>query len=77
MQNMADDDETADQPRELMSQDVSVSGHDLFPGHSSGAAVFQTASPGCPAAVKRDKISFVGVAHLTRGGRSCSWALYR
>jgi len=24
-----------------------------------------------------DKISFVGVAHLTRGGRSCSWALYR
>ena len=25
----------------------------------------------------RDKISFVGVAHLTRGGRSCSWALYR
>jgi len=27
--------------------------------------------------VIRDKISFVGVAHLTRGGRSCSWALYR
>jgi len=25
----------------------------------------------------RDKISFVGVAHLTHGGRSCSWALYR
>jgi len=25
----------------------------------------------------RDKISFVGVAHLTRGGGSCSWALYR
>jgi len=25
----------------------------------------------------RDKISFVGVAYLTRGGRSCSWALYR
>jgi len=25
----------------------------------------------------RDKISFVGVAHLTRGGRSCAWALYR
>ena len=25
----------------------------------------------------RDKISFVGVAHLTRGGRSCLWALYR
>jgi len=25
----------------------------------------------------RDKISFVGVAHLTRGGRSGSWALYR
>jgi len=26
----------------------------------------------------RDKISFVGVAHLTaRGGRSCSWALDR
>ena len=25
----------------------------------------------------RHKISFVGVAHLTRGGRSCSWALYR
>jgi len=25
----------------------------------------------------RDKISFVGVAHLTRGGRSCSWALCR
>jgi len=26
----------------------------------------------------RDKISFVGVAHLTRGGaQSCSWALYR
>ena len=25
----------------------------------------------------RDKISFVGVTHLTRGGRSCSWALYR
>ena len=24
----------------------------------------------------RDKISFVGVAHLTHGGRSCSWALY-
>jgi len=24
----------------------------------------------------RDKISFVGVAHLTSGGRSCSWALY-
>ena len=25
----------------------------------------------------RDKISFVGVAHLTRSGGSCSWALYR
>jgi len=25
----------------------------------------------------RDKISFVSVAHLTRGDRSCSWALYR
>jgi len=25
----------------------------------------------------RDKISFVGVVHLTRGGRSCLWALYR
>jgi len=25
----------------------------------------------------RDKISFVGVAHLTRGGRSCWCALYR
>jgi len=25
----------------------------------------------------RDKISFVGVSHLTRGDRSCSWALYR
>ena len=25
----------------------------------------------------RDKISFVGVAHLTHGGRSCSWAFYR
>ena len=25
----------------------------------------------------RDKISFVGGAHLTRGGRSCLWALYR
>ena len=25
----------------------------------------------------RQKISFVGVAHLTRGDRSCSWALYR
>ena len=24
-----------------------------------------------------DKIVFVGVAHLTRGGRSCSWAPYR
>ena len=24
-----------------------------------------------------DKISFVGVTHLTRGDRSCSWALYR
>ena len=24
-----------------------------------------------------DNISFVGVAHLTRCGRSCSWALYR
>jgi len=27
--------------------------------------------------VIRDKISFVGVAHIMRGGRSCSWALYR
>ena len=25
----------------------------------------------------RDKISFVGVAHLMCGGRSCSWVLYR
>ena len=24
-----------------------------------------------------DTILFVGVAHLTRGGRYCSWALYR
>jgi len=24
-----------------------------------------------------DKISFVGVAHLTRGGRSCLWVLHR
>jgi len=24
----------------------------------------------------RDKIYFVGIAQLTRGGRSCSWALY-
>ena len=25
----------------------------------------------------REKMSFVGVAHLMRGGRSFSWALYR
>ena len=25
----------------------------------------------------RDKISFVSIAHLTSGGRSCWWALYR
>jgi len=25
----------------------------------------------------RDKISFVGVSHLARGSKSCSWALYR
>jgi len=25
----------------------------------------------------RDKIPFAGVDHLTRSGRSCSWALYR
>jgi hypothetical protein len=25
----------------------------------------------------RDKILLMGVAHLTRGGRSCLWALYR
>jgi len=35
---MADEHEMAPRPREQMSQDVSVRGHDLFPGHSSGSA---------------------------------------
>jgi len=35
---MADEHEMAPRPREQMSQDVSVQGHDLFPGHNSGSA---------------------------------------
>jgi len=35
---MVDEHEMSPQSREQMSQDVSVRGHDLFPGHNSGSA---------------------------------------
>jgi hypothetical protein len=39
---MADEHEMTPRPREQMSQDVSVRGHDLFPGHNSGSAAAGT-----------------------------------
>jgi len=47
MQDMTDDNETADsdQPRELMSQDVSVSDHDLFCSKCSSVIELTRSAP--------------------------------